>query len=310
LVSRATRYQALKEEAKHHGLRELALLRKALLALDRQLGSRGDVFYLRVEEVRELLDPERLPRLRERIAARKAEEEAFRSVQLPAKLCLGDLEALSPERGAPAAHRRTNGTLAGTLVAGGVEACGVARVITRAEDLDSFRDGEILVARFTEPTWTPLFPRAAGVVTEVGGRLSHAAIVAREFNVTAIVGVDNALDAIRTGEVVRLHLDGSVTKESDRRQHHRLEVRREVRLRVALRRQDALLQALLVNVSLYGALVNTDEDLPMGLGVVVQLADGSESRAHVVRRDGQGSYALRFAEPVAIGELVGTLETE
>ena len=67
--------------------------------------------------------------------------------------------------------------------------------------------GEILVARFTEPSWTPLFINAAGVLMEVGGPMQHGAIIAREYGITCVSGVDNATKLINDGDL--LELDGS-----------------------------------------------------------------------------------------------------
>jgi pyruvate,water dikinase len=69
-----------------------------------------------------------------------------------------------------------------------------------------------LVARFTDPTWSTVFPIAGGLVTEVGGWLSHAAIQAREYDLACIVDVAGAGRHLRTGDVVRLGLDGNVER--------------------------------------------------------------------------------------------------
>ena len=64
--------------------------------------------------------------------------------------------------------------------------------------------GDILIAPYTDPAWTPLFPIAAGVVTEVGGLMTHGAVVAREYGIPAVVGVDGATEAIKDGALVRV----------------------------------------------------------------------------------------------------------
>jgi phosphoenolpyruvate synthase/pyruvate phosphate dikinase len=72
-------------------------------------------------------------------------------------------------------------------------------------------DNTILVTKFTEPGWTPLFPRLAGVVTEVGGILSHAAIISREYNLPAVLNVKEATTKLKTGDKVRIDgLKGTV----------------------------------------------------------------------------------------------------
>ena len=80
-------------------------------------------------------------------------------------------------------------------------------MLASPEEGDKLQSGEILVTRVTNVGWTPLFPRAAAVVTDVGAPLSHAAIVARELGIPAVVGCGNATMRLHTGDVVRV--DGS-----------------------------------------------------------------------------------------------------
>ncbi|MFJ3402808.1 PEP/pyruvate-binding domain-containing protein [Promicromonospora sp. NPDC090134] len=81
---------------------------------------------------------------------------------------------------------------------------GVARVVRSVEDGEALLPGEVLVTSVTNVGWTPLFPRAAAVVTDVGAPLSHAAIVARELGIPAVVGCGNATMRLRTGDLVRV----------------------------------------------------------------------------------------------------------
>ncbi|GAB2585287.1 PEP-utilizing enzyme [Kribbella endophytica] len=75
-------------------------------------------------------------------------------------------------------------------------ASGPARIVRGPEDFDRVRRGDVLVCRFTDPAWTPLFGVVAAVVTEIGGPLSHAAIVAREQRIPAVVGVADAMSLL------------------------------------------------------------------------------------------------------------------
>lgn len=86
-------------------------------------------------------------------------------------------------------------------------ATGTVRVVRGARDFDQLRPGDILVAPLTAPAWTPLFTRAAGIVTDVGSLASHASIIAREYGIPAVVGVANATSLITTGQ--QLAVDGS-----------------------------------------------------------------------------------------------------
>jgi pyruvate,water dikinase len=86
-------------------------------------------------------------------------------------------------------------------------ATGLVRVVRGAQDFDQLQPGEILVAPLTAPAWTPLFTRAAAVVTDVGSLASHASIIAREYGIPAIVGCGDATARLRTG--MRVTVDGS-----------------------------------------------------------------------------------------------------
>ena len=91
---------------------------------------------------------------------------------------------------------------------------GRARVLVREDEMDALQPGEILVVHTTDVGWTPLFLVAAGIVTELGGPLSHAAVVAREFGVPSVVNVGGATRAVRTGDLLRVDGDrGIVTLE-------------------------------------------------------------------------------------------------
>jgi pyruvate,water dikinase len=83
-------------------------------------------------------------------------------------------------------------------------ATGKARVIADKRDLANFRPGEVLVARTTSPDWQPVLEKAAAIVTDHGGRTCHAAIVAREMGVPAVIGAEGATTKIRTGEIVTI----------------------------------------------------------------------------------------------------------
>jgi len=87
---------------------------------------------------------------------------------------------------------------------------GRTRVIFNGAIVNLEKRGETLVARCLNPDWTPAYPRAAGIVAEVGAWLSRAAIVARDYNATTIVGARGSLNHIVTGDAIRLHSDGRV----------------------------------------------------------------------------------------------------
>jgi pyruvate,water dikinase len=84
---------------------------------------------------------------------------------------------------------------------------GIARVISSVDEIADVRDGEILVCGSTSPAWAPIFPKIRATVTDVGGVMSHAAIVCREYKLPAVVGTGRATALIKTGQ--RIRVDGT-----------------------------------------------------------------------------------------------------
>lgn len=121
----------------------------------------------------------------------------------PPPVVFGRFDPSSPV--APVADANAN-VLTGIPVFPGTVA-GRAKVILRANDHEQVHPGEILVAPFTDPAWTPYFVSAAGVVMDQGGILSHGSIVAREFGLPAVTNVGSATRVIRTGDL--LQVDGN-----------------------------------------------------------------------------------------------------
>ena len=293
-VRRAENFQVLKEEAKHTGLRAVANLRRLLLALDARLQLDQGIFHLRLEELSGLRQPALRDKARELIASRRREAEIFREVQLPSSLSIRDLERSDSEF-ATADQTGSRDVLRGVRVAGQGGVVGPVQLIHDPDDVDCFKEGQILVARFTDPTWTPLFTRACGVITEVGGWLSHAAIVAREYDITAIVGAAGSAQQLKNGELVRLNADGTIDRIENRRRCERFATGSVVFLRTA----DTETQATLQDFSSSGLCVETSEPLEPGRTIGVRLA-GAEGDvpATVVRQAGVGTYGLHFARPL------------
>jgi len=112
----------------------------------------------------------------------------------------------------PAQTGQPEGDVLKGMAASPGQVTGPARVIHGPEEFDQMRPGDILVARITTPAWTPLFALAAGVVTDVGGPLSHSSIVAREYHIPAVLGTGVATERLRSGQRVTLDGDaGTVT---------------------------------------------------------------------------------------------------
>ncbi len=135
------------------------------------------------------------------VAARRADQERFARLT-PPRLMTSD--GLVPSLAAHAGQA-PEGALVGSAVSPGVVE-GRARVVLDPAHA-GLLPGEILIAPFTDPGWTPLFTHAAGLVMEVGGLMTHGSVVAREYGLPAVVGVDEATTRIRTGQRVRVHGD-------------------------------------------------------------------------------------------------------
>jgi pyruvate,water dikinase len=114
-------------------------------------------------------------------------------------------------KGVEAASGAAVTELAGSPGSSGVVE-GRARVIKSADELDLLKEGEILVATTTSPSWAPAFTKIAGAITDVGGAMCHAAIVCREYGLPTVVGTGRGTSVIKTGDVVRIDGDeGTVT---------------------------------------------------------------------------------------------------
>ena len=105
--------------------------------------------------------------------------------------------------------RESGPVLARGLSVGNKIVSGVARVIRSVEDMEVLKPGEILITEMTDPDWEPIMKKAAAIVTDKGGRTSHAAIVSRELGLTAIVGAETVTKSIKTGQVVTVDTTGS-----------------------------------------------------------------------------------------------------
>jgi pyruvate,water dikinase len=196
----------LREHPKYTIVRILGLVRTQVLEAGAMLLQRGQiadpsqVWHLSFEELAQALDdPKR--QLQAELAQRV---EQFRRDQARKPPLIISSEGETPTL-TPDTADLPAGALCGTAASNGVVE-GPARVI-RDPEHEVLHAGEILVARFTDPGWTPLFVHAAGVVTEVGGVLTHGGVVAREYGIPAVVSVSGALDRIRSGQ--RLRVDGT-----------------------------------------------------------------------------------------------------
>ncbi len=203
MIDRVRTFIGYREYPKYGMVSRYFVYKKALLAeagrlvRARVLRDKEDIFYLTFQELRDVVRTNRADY--QLIGQRK---DAFRSyLELtPPRVLTSDGEVIA------GSYRRDDlpaGALIGLPVsAGTVE--GRARVITDMARAD-LEPGDILVTTHTDPSWTPLFVAVAGLVTEVGGLMTHGAVIAREYGLPAVVGVVDATRLIADGQRIRVH---------------------------------------------------------------------------------------------------------
>lgn len=158
---------------------------------------REDIFYLKYEELKEVIKTNKLDY--DIIRKRKEDYEIYDKLT-PPRVITSDGEVISSEYDI---SNIPKGALAGVAVsAGTIE--GRARIILKIEDAN-IEEGDILVTTFTDPSWTPVFVSIKGLVTEVGGMMTHGAVVAREYGLPAVVSVENATKIIKDGQRIRVN---------------------------------------------------------------------------------------------------------
>ncbi|AQW54655.1 rifamycin-inactivating phosphotransferase [Streptomyces violaceusniger] len=209
MIDRVRTFIGYREYPKYGIISRYFVYKRALLAEAERLVRAGvlpeqeDIFYLTFHELHDVVRSHQVDG--QLIQQRK---DAFRSYHAltPPRVLTSDGEALT------GAYRRDDapaGALIGLPVsAGTIE--GRARVILDMAQAD-LEAGDILVTAFTDPSWSPLFVGIAGLVTEVGGLMTHGAVIAREYGLPAVVGVERATRLIRDGQRIRVHgTDGYV----------------------------------------------------------------------------------------------------
>jgi len=193
-------------------------VRRVLLEFGRRLAAAGatderdDVFYLMQDELRDAARALPGGDHRKIVAERKAEMEHFRNVGPPPVLGTeppgpppGDpmSKAIGRFFGAPPPKSEVVNVINGNPCSPG-KATGTAKVVRSLSEAGKVQPGDILVAPGTMPAWTPLFASIAAVVTDMGGVLSHAAVVAREYGIPAVLGTQTATSLIKDGQTVEV----------------------------------------------------------------------------------------------------------
>ncbi|MBT2730334.1 phosphoenolpyruvate synthase [Bacillus sp. ISL-75] len=203
MISLIRNFSGYREYPKYGMIKRYFVYKQALLKEAEQLvqtcviHEKEDIYYLTFEELHEVV---RTNKLDDQIISKRKDEYKLFEKLTPPRVMTSDGEIISGE------YKRENlpaEAIVGLPVSSGVIE-GRARVILNMEDAD-LEDGDILVTSFTDPGWTPLFVSIKGLVTEVGGLMTHGAVIAREYGLPAVVGVENATKLIRDGQRIRVH---------------------------------------------------------------------------------------------------------
>ncbi|HWQ95996.1 MAG TPA: PEP-utilizing enzyme [Candidatus Methylomirabilis sp.] len=199
-----TNFMRLREEARYHGVMSIAILRKHVLEAGMRFADRGiieeqqDIFYLKIPEIKNVLSGEKLD-CKKIVSERKSEREQNSRYVVP-DVFIGEFK---PEMFKANVTRELKTVYSGYAASSGVVQ-GKARIIRSPDDFRRFNAGEILVAPATDPMWSTLFPIAKAVVTEMGGVLSHASIVAREYGIPCVVNVQGIVAALEDGDLIEV----------------------------------------------------------------------------------------------------------
>lgn len=203
MISLIRNFIGYREYPKYGMVNRYFVYKQALLKEAEQLvqanviHEKEDIYYLTFEELREVV---RTNKLDYQIISKRKDDYKLYEKLTPPRVITSDGEIIAGE------YRRENlpaEAIVGLPVSSGVIE-GRARVILNMEDAD-LEDGDILVTSFTDPSWTPLFVSIKGLVTEVGGLMTHGAVIAREYGLLAVVGVENATKLIKDGQRIRVN---------------------------------------------------------------------------------------------------------
>ncbi|MES5866022.1 phosphoenolpyruvate synthase [Bacillus cereus group sp. RP32] len=203
MVRNIRNFIGYREYPKYGMINRYFIYKQALLKEAKQLVQSGvirevdDIYYLTFEELHEVVRTNKLDY--ELIQKQKNDYKLYEKLT-PPRIMTSDGEIITGK------YKRENlpaDAIVGLPVSSGVIE-GRARVILNMEEAN-LEEGDILVTAFTDPGWTPLFVSIKGLVTEVGGLMTHGAVIAREYGLPAVVGVENATKLIKDGQRIRVH---------------------------------------------------------------------------------------------------------
>lgn len=196
-------YIGYREYPKFSYMKRYFIYKQAMLEEASRLVSEGvinqreDIYYLSLDELMEVVETRTADQCL--ISTRKAEYQTYEKLT-PQRIMMSDGDVIS---GSYNTADMPEGALPGVPVSAGIIS-GRARVIHDMAKAD-FEEGDILVTKFTDPSWTPVFVSVKGLITEVGGLATHGAVIAREYGLPAVVSVVNATRLIQDGQRIRLN---------------------------------------------------------------------------------------------------------
>lgn len=211
VVAHSRSFNAFRENSHYDVTKGLHVFRVLFAEVGRRFIRRGflneaeDIYYLTYFEIKDIIstvyfgiEEVNIKALAHKIQARKEERER-RLLRWKSRNIKYDANGLV--KGVPASQ--------GVIT-------GPARIITDPSDFGRLRKGDILIAHYTNPAWTPLFTTAAGLIVETGGVASHAAIIAREYGIPAVMGVTMATNLFKDGEIITVNgATGNIYRDKD-----------------------------------------------------------------------------------------------
>ncbi|MBS1664545.1 MAG: phosphoenolpyruvate synthase [Bacteroidetes bacterium] len=197
MIDLVRNFSGYREYPKYAIVSRYFIYKQALLKETQFFPDKEDIYYLTLEELREAIRTKTPPATL--ITQRKEQHKRYEKLT-PPRVITSEGEILTGK------YKRENlpkNAIIGLAVSSGTIE-GRARIILNMEDAD-LEEGDILVTPFTDPSWTPLFVSIKGLITEVGGLMTHGAVIAREYGLPAVVGVENATTLIKDGWHIRLN---------------------------------------------------------------------------------------------------------
>jgi len=203
ILEKSQQFIVARENLKTIWVRGVSAMRVLYLAIAEKLVDKGilkerdTIFYLKMTEVSEIIAGNiKKKHIADLIEERKREKEEYEHLDVP-NVIVGKPSPIEELTRTVEPREKLEGTGCSQGIV-----TGRARVVFDPNECPDLKEGEILVAPVTDPGWTPLFVIAGGLVMELGGTLSHGVIIAREYGIPAVVGVENATKIVKTGQTI------------------------------------------------------------------------------------------------------------